>query len=230
MAENETPRLRFARDVAAGAPKPGFHLATMCLDLKGESVILWVIEGPDNDSVGMLGMRTDFERTRLLRFSVRGSLFEALNGMYPLPSDRGLVMNFFGDDDSQPSPLGVDRADIVFSSLRAYERQDPDSAAVRYSLSGQTAAESAGGGTAGGEREDGRVVAAITGYQRGWAYHPIITAGACALWVLDRRPEEGTSLDVTVQLDFGTEPGRFFEVSGDLLVTYTVMAAAPGAY
>src|SRR2546428_9119163 len=131
MADNETPRLRFARDVAASAPKPGFHLATISVDLAGESVILWVIEGPHNDSVGMLGMRTDFERTRLLRFSVRGSLFEGLNGMYPLPSDRGFLVNFYGRQGAEPSPIGVERADVVFSSLRAYDRPDPDSAAIR---------------------------------------------------------------------------------------------------
>jgi hypothetical protein len=230
MAENETPRLRFARDVAASAPKPGFHLATISLDLRGESVILWVIEGPDNDSVGLLGMRTDFQRTRLLRFSVRGSLLEALNGMYPLPSDRGLVMHFYGEDDSEPSPIGVERADVVFSSLRAYDRPDPDSAAVRYTMSSSKTGEPAGNDSASLEREGARVIAAITGYQRGWAYHPVITAGACALWVLERRPEEGSSVDLSVRLDLGSEPGRFFEVSGDVLVSYTVMAAAGGPY
>jgi|SRR2546423_3234609 hypothetical protein len=230
MADNETPPLRFARDVAASAPKPGFHLATISLDLRGESVILWVIEGPDNDTVGMLGMRTDFRRTRLLRFSVRGSLLEGLNGLYPLPSDRGFVINFYGEDDSRPSPIGVERADVVFSSLRAYDRADPDSAAVRYSLSAERRGEEAGKESGGEAREGGRVIAAVTGYQRGWAYHPVITAGACALWVLETRPEEGTSVDVTVRLDLGTEPGRYFEVSGDVLVSYSVMGTGPSSY
>ena len=55
-------------------------------------------------------------------------------------------------------------------------------------------------------------------------------AAACALWLLQRGPEEGRPIDLTVRLDMGTEPGRFFEVTGDVLVSYSVMASAVSGY
>lgn len=219
MADNSASEYRFAQDVAPSAPKPGFHLATISFQLGNQVTILWVVEGPRNDTIGMVGNRTDFERTYLLRFSLQGSLFEALNGLYPLPSDRALVLNFHHPERHGRSPIGVERAITVFSSLRAYGRADADSAAVSYFLSG-------GEANSGGHAHGDRVTATITGYQRGWAYQQVVTAGACALWVLETNPASGSEVTFTVEQDAGASPGRFAEVTGDVRFRNTIMGTS----
>ncbi len=214
MADNQSSEYRFARDVSPTAPKPGFHLATISYQRGDHVTILWVVEGAMNNTIGILGNRTDFERTSLLRFSLQGSLIEALNGLYPLPSERAMVLNFYHPEREEQSPIGVESAVTVFSSLRTAGRPDADSAAVSYVMNGS-------------ESDDGadRVLAAITGYQRGWAFEQVVTAGACALWVLEKRPPSGRQVSLTVEQDVGASPGRFADVTGDVTFSNTVMSA-----
>lgn len=219
MSDKNPSEYRFAQDVALSAPKPGWRLADVSLQFRGEVTWVSLVEGPQNNTIGVVGNRTDFERTYLLRFSLQGSLFEALSGLHTMPSERAVVLNFFAPGREGQSPIGVESAVTVFSSLRASGRPDADSAAVSYLLSGgqSDASEPA--------RED-RVMAAITGYQRGWGYDHIITAGACILWVLSTNPAPGRELTFTVEKDAGVSPGRFSEVTGAVRFRDTIMATS----
>src|SRR5215813_3121568 len=58
MSDTNQTEYRFAQDVALTAPKPGFHLATISFQVRNEVTILWVIEGPQNDEIGIVGNRT----------------------------------------------------------------------------------------------------------------------------------------------------------------------------
>jgi len=196
MSDTNQSEYRFAQDVALTAPKPGFHLATISFQVRDEVTILWVIEGPRNDEIGIVGNRTNFERTYVLRFSLRGSLIETVNGMYPLPYQRTMVFNFYQPDGQRPSPIGVDTATTVFSSLRAAGRPDPDSAAVTYSLSGRPLAYA----------HQNQVMAAITGYQRGWAHDQVVVAGACALYVISTPDAIGSAVTLTLEQVTGGLP------------------------
>lgn len=197
MSDTNQSEYRFAQDVALTAPKPGFHLATISFQVRDEVTILWVIEGPQNDEIGMVGNRTNFERTYLLRFSLKGSLIETVNGMYPLPYQRTMVFNFYRPDGKGASPIGVGKATTVFSSLRAAGRPDPDSAAVTYSQ--------LSGGPLDYAPQD-QVMAAITGYQRGWAHDQVVVAGACALYVISTPDAIGRDVTLTLEQDTGGLP------------------------
>jgi len=210
MSDTNQTEYRFAQDVALTAPKPGFHLATISFQVKNEVTILWVIEGPQNDAIGMVGNRTDFERTHLLRFSLKGSLIETVNGMYPLPYQRTMVFNFYQSDGQRPSPIGVERATTVFSSLRAAGRPDPDSAAVTYSLSDGPLEYA----------EQDQVMAAITGYQRGWAHDQVVVAGACALYVISTPGAIGSDVGLTLEQDTGGLPAL---ITGNVGFRDTIM-------
>jgi hypothetical protein len=210
MADDKTIVHRFAQDVSTTAPKPGFQLATIAFQRGTESHIMSVIEGPANDMIGIVGLRTDFERTRQVRLSLQGSLFEVANDLNPQTYDRPLVLNFYGPRRPEASGIGVDSAVTVFSSQKAYQRADPESAAVRYALSG-------------GQQH---VNASITGYQRGWAYAQVIVAGACLLWGLDRLFEDGQMLLLTVERDAGQGPGQFSEATGGVTFRNTVIGPA----
>src|SRR5262245_9758866 len=166
---------RFAQDVALNAPKIGFELAAFAVQFRGEMTWASLVEGPQNNTISVVGHRTDFDHTYVLRFSLQGSLFEVLSGLYPLPTDRALVLNFYAPGREGQSPIGVESAVTVFSSFRASGRPDADSAAISYLLSG-------GQPNAGEQARGERVMAAITGYQRGWGYDHLITAGALILW------------------------------------------------
>ncbi len=217
MSDTNQTEYRFAQDVALTAPKPGFELAAFSFQFRDEVTWVSLVEGPQNNSIGVVGNRTDFERTYLLRFSLQGSLFEALSGMYPPPYEKALVLNFSAPDRGGESPIGVESATAVFSSLRASGRPEADSAAVSYLLSS--------GESDAGERARGdRVMATITGYQRAWGYQHVITAGACIIWVLLTNPTTGRELTLTVEKDAGASPGRFLEVTGAVRFRDTIMA------
>ena len=208
--EASRSQYRFERDVRERAPKPGHHLATASYVLGGESVVLWVVEGPENDAMGFIGMATDFTRTRLLRFSLRGSLIEQLNGLPSSPCDRRLTYRFSNDWPSKSPSIVVKDAISVFSSVRAPGRAEPDGAAVAYSL----------------ETGD-QVVAAITGYQRGWYWQVVVVSVGLSLWVMRDNPAEGAMVVVTCQQDAG-RPEGVYEVSG--AVTYRASTIAAPAH
>src|SRR5262245_3266048 len=210
MADDKTIEHRYAQDVSTTAPKPGFQLATLSFHRGTESHIMNVIEGPANDMIGIVGLRTDFERTRQVRLSMQGSLFEVVNDLTPQTYDRPLVLNFFGPQRPEVSGIGVDRAVTVFSSQKAYKRADPESAAVRYALSG-------------GEQH---VNASITGYQRGWLYAQVVVAGACLLWALDQLFAESQTLLLTVERDMGVGPGGFSEATGGVTFRNSIIGPA----
>jgi hypothetical protein len=197
MTDDVTPpNHRFARAVSAIAPKPGHDLATASFQLRDESFVLHVVEGPDADSVGFLGLATNFERTRALRFGLHGSLIEHLDDL-PRASQHPMATYRFGTRGrSQASDLVVERVTAVFSNLRAANGVDPEAAMVAYEL-------------AGGER----VPVAITGYQRGWYWDLLIISVAFAIVVLVAAREEGGAIEVTVEQEAG---GAVFQVSGSI--------------
>ena len=197
MTDDATPpNHRFARAVSAVAPKPGHDLATASFQLRDESFVLHVVEGPAADSVGFLGIATNFDRTRLLRFALHGSLIERLDDL-PRASQHPTVTHRFSPGGrSQASDMVVERATTVFSNLRAANGVDPEAAMVAYEL-------------AGGER----VAVAITGYQRGWYWDLLIIAVAFAILVLLVPRAEREAIEVTVEQQAGAS---LFQISGSL--------------
>jgi len=187
---------RFARAVSAVAPKPGHDLATASFQLGDESFVLHVVEGPHANSVGFLGLATNFERTRVLRFALHGSLIERLDDLPRASLHPVVTHRFTPRGRTQASDLVVERVATVFSNLRAANGVDPEAALVAYQL-------------AGGER----VSVAITGYQRGWYWDLLITAVAFAILVLLAPREEGEAIEVGVEQEAG---GSLFQVAGSL--------------
>jgi hypothetical protein len=209
--EQEDTEYRFTRDVRQVAPRVGHHLGTGVFQLGNEEVIVWLVEGPQNDSVGVIGMATDFERTRLMSFAFHGPLFEQLNQLPPAPYDRGLRLRFRGLGD-QPSPVLVERADVVFSNLRAAGNPDPDSAAIAYRLRGDQGAA--------------RVLVALTGYQRGWLIFAAIVALALVVWVERSRPSSVEGREVALAVEEEREgPGGRFRVEGTIAQRASLMGS-----
>lgn len=207
MADVHNPSpFRFAREVAPNAPKPGHHLATASFQMGKDAFVLWVIEGPPNDAFSFLGFSTNFETTRKLRFAIRGPLIEKLNDLPQSTFDRGLSYRFRPAGDEQPSRLLLDRATTVFSSLRSPNRIDPDSAAIAYEL-------------VGGDR----VVAMVTGYQRGWYWQAITPAIGLAIWALRTDAKEGDTVRLAVEQDSEGPAGRF-EVTGTAIYRESILA------
>ena len=195
--EGTSPNHRFARAVSAVAPKPGHDLATASFQLGDESFVLHVVEGPHANSVGFLGLATNFERTRVLRFALHGSLIERLDDLPRASQFPAATHRFSPAGRAQASDLVVERAITVFSNLRAANGVDPEAAMVAYEL-------------VGGER----VSVAITGYQRGWYWDLLIVALAFVIAVLVAPREEGDGVEVTVEQEAG---GSLFQVSGSLM-------------
>jgi hypothetical protein len=205
--DQHTPQYRFERAVHATAPKPGHHLATAAFQLDDRSVILSVIEGPENDALGFSGMATDFDRTRLLRFGIRGPLLERLCELPHSPAEQTQRQVFRHPKGEDPSPIGVDGARVVFSSLRAANRADADSAAVAYMLP-----------------DGGQVRAALTGYQRGWYWGHVTVGIAVAIWVLRADPVDGQHVTLSVE-QVASNDGRF-EVSGAIAYRDSIMSTS----
>lgn len=199
---------RFARQVAPTAPKPGHHLATVSFALDREGIILWLVEGPGNDAFSFLGMATDFERTRILRFSVQGSLIERVNDLPRSPYDRALSYRFRPEIEDDASRLLLENATVVFSGLRSPNRADPDSAALAFDL-------------AAGER----VVAAVTGYQRGWYWQTVIVAVSLGIWATRVVPGDGEGVRLEVEQDSGG-PAQRFAVTGGVTYRESIMASS----
>jgi hypothetical protein len=203
---NPTPH-RFARQVAPTAPKPGHHLATLSFGLGNENTILWLIEGPGNDAFSFLGMATDFERTRILRFSVQGSLIERINDLPRSPYDRTLIYRFRPESDEDASRLRLQSATVVFSGMRSANGVDPDSAALAFDLGG-----------------DQRVLASVTGYQRGWYWQTVVVAVSMGVWAVRVGPTDGESLRLEVEQDSG--PGQRFAVLGGVTYSESIMGSS----
>jgi hypothetical protein len=197
--EGTQPNYRFARAVSTVAPKPGHDLATASFQLGDESFVLHVVEGPAADSVGFIGVATNFDRSRVLRFALHGSLIERVDDLPRASHFPTATYRFRPGRRAQASDLVdlvVERAIAVFSNLRAANGIDPEAAMVAYEL-------------AGGER----VSVAITGYQRGWYWDLLIIAVAFAIAVLLAPREEGVPIEVAIEQEAG---GSLFEVSGSL--------------
>jgi hypothetical protein len=193
MDEQNPSEFRFARQVNQTAPMSGHHLATASFQLREEMMIFWVVEGPQNDAVSFMGMATNFERTRLLGLSLYGSLFERLNQMAPSPYAHGLRFRFTSEGGG-PSPIPIQEAIAVFSGLRATDRPDPDSASVAYRL--------------GDAYDNERVLAAVTGFQRGWFFAVVLIAVGLLLGMEllaegEQAPTEGQAFSLGVELDDG---------------------------
>jgi hypothetical protein len=195
MTDDETrPNHRFAREVSAVAPKPGHDLATASFQLGDETYALHVVEGPAADAVGFLGIATNFERSRVLRFALHGSLVERLDDLPRVQYQPTVTHRILPFGDTLPSDAVVERATTVFSSLRAANGVDPEAAIVGYEL-------------VGGER----VSATITGYQRGWYWDLVVVVVALAIAALRTGRRAGEAIEVTVEQELG---GSLFQVSG----------------
>lgn len=149
---------RFNRDVDALAPKPGHHLGTLTFNQGDERVVLWMIEGPDNDTLNFRGMATDFEETRLFRFGIRGPGIEQLNELPHDPNARGLDLDLSLEDDA----VSPTRARVVYSPMRSPDRDEPDCALIRFD-------------TASGASID----VTVAELRRGWS--PTLTVAGAAL-------------------------------------------------
>lgn len=193
--DREPPHYRFAREVSAAAPKPGHDLATASFQLGDETYVLHVVEGPRADTVGFLGFATDFDRTRLVRFALHGTLVERLDDLpraHHQPALRHLIRPL---DENVPSGAFVfERATTVFSGLRAANGVDPEAAIVAYDLVG-----------------GGRATATITGYQRGWYWELVIVVVGLAIAAIAAGRTAGEPIQVTVEQEAG---GSLFQVSG----------------
>lgn len=195
MTVDETPpNHRFAREVSAVAPKPGHDLATASFQIGEETFTLHVVEGPAADAVGFLGIATNFERTRVLRFALAGPLVERLDDLPRVQHQSMVTHRIRPIGDTLPADAVVERATTVFSSLRAANGVDPEAAIVAYDLFG-------------GER----MSATITGYHRGWYWDLVIIAVALAIAAIRAGRRAGEAIEVTVEQELG---GSLFEVSG----------------
>jgi hypothetical protein len=191
MDEQNASEPRFARYVSPTAPKSGHHLATVSFERKGEMTICWVIEGSQNDEVSAMGMATNFVDTRLWSFSFNGSLIERLNHVFLSPYAHGMKLRFTNRENG-PSPLPVQEATAEFSHVRAANRVNPDSAVVAYQL--------------GNAEDKEKVLAAVTGYQRGWFFLILIVIGGLLISrEVDPRRVEGQPIPVDVEVVHGGE-------------------------
>lgn len=197
MADEPASMHRFAREVSAAAPKPGHDLATTSFQLEGETYVLHVVEGPRADTVGFLGFATNFDRTRLVRFALRGPLVERLDDL-PRVQQQSSVSHRMGPVRQAPSQeaMPVERATTVFSSMRGPNGIDPESAIVAYDL-------------VGGER----VVATITGYRRGWYWDLVIVVIGLAIAIIVSGRSTGEAVEVAVEQELG---GARFQVAGSV--------------
>jgi len=196
MTDEQAPSPhRFAREVSAVAPKPGHDLATASFQLDGETYVLHVVEGPAADTVGFLGIATNFERTRLVRFALHGSLVERLDDLPRVQQHQSTVSHRVRPSgNTQQADTVVERATTVFSSLRAANGIDPEAAIVAYDL-------------LGGER----VSATITGYRRGWYWDLVVIVVALAIAILRAGRRPGEPIEVAVEQEAA---GSLFEVAG----------------
>lgn len=198
--DQASPHHRFAREVSAGAPKPGHDLATAAFHLGDETYLLHVVEGPLADTVGFLGMATNFDRTRLVRFALHGPLVERLDDL-PRSHTQPTVTHRvrpFEERLTQAQASAVERATTVFSTMRAANGVDPEAAVVAYDL-------------VGGER----VVATITGYHRGWYWDLVIVLVGLAIAILRAGRRAGEVVELTVEQELA---GSVHEVSGGVAV------------
>jgi len=197
--EQASSHYRFAREVSAAAPKPGHDLATASFQLDGDAYVLHVVEGPRADTVGFLGISTNFERTRQVRFALHGSLVERLDDLPRAHTQPQVTHRVRPPEEREAqawSPV-VEQSTTVFGSLRAANGIDPESAIVAYDLPGE------------------RVVATITGYHRGWYWDLVIVVVGLAIAFLRAGRRVGEPVQVTVEQELA---GAVHEVSGAVAV------------
>lgn len=152
---SDSAEYRHARDVNALAPKPGHHLATVSFRKGNEAFLLWVIEGPENDTLSFRGMASDFEQTRFFRFRLSGLGIEALGDLPYSPHDHRheMVLEREGKEI---------RLTVLFSPMRGPGGTDPDAALMRV------------------ECGDEPVVVSITELRRAWM-PSLLSAGVGAV-------------------------------------------------
>ncbi|MEM1178766.1 MAG: hypothetical protein AAGM22_10515 [Acidobacteriota bacterium] len=188
-------RYRHARDTSLAAPKPGHHLGTASFRLGDQSVVQWLVEGPENNAISYTALVTDFELTRYLRYRVAGSAVEALNDLPFSPFTPRLDLDIELEGVGDFSVTGVR---IVFSKMRAPNGVDPDLAIARFSRPGAP---------------DLRIV--ISELRRGW--EPILTVLSSVLGLghcLDDSPRDLPDGRIRV-----TDPASCVQVQGHFAVT-----------
>lgn len=151
-------RYRFHRDVDRVAPKPGHELATLTFERDGRHFVLWMIEGPENDTLTFRMMETDFETTRYSRFKVAGTAIEVLSDL-PYSAQQHRVD--YEIEHQGGSGMAMEKARVVYSTVRAPNGEDPDVAVMRVSGA------------------DGDCVVTITNLRRAWA--PVLTVNASCM-------------------------------------------------
>jgi hypothetical protein len=204
----ERPRFRFARDVGLYAPKRGQHLVTASFQVGDEACVAYGMEGPWTNTVSFRGMATNFERTRLWRRRLTGSIIEQLKEIHHTPQAPQLVARLEALD-SNISPLDVREVKVLFSSVRAPNEIDADAAIVRFEMMN-------------GEKTS----AWLTNHSRGWLWSLVLIVVTFLLRFSVDAPEEGTALNRAVEFDV---PGGFtpLRISGLLQCFSGIMPEAP---
>ena len=192
--DNQADVRRHARDTSAMAPKPGHHLGTASFRLGDSSIVQWLVEGPENDTISVNALVTNFRLTRYVRYRIVGTAVEALNDLpySPFTPNADLDLEVTG-----PSTLRPTSVRIVFSAQRAPNGVDPDSAVACFRTD-----------------SDGEVFVTVSELRRGW--EPMMSVIASFLGVTfclaDEPAEQACRLTVT-------DRTAGVQVSGDFVLT-----------
>jgi hypothetical protein len=119
-----------------------------------------LVEGPRNDAVSILAEKATFSaglpgEMRQWGLNYHGSLIEQMNQVFVSPYAAGLQLTLTRSPGSANPNFPNWHAGVTYSSMRAVDRPDPDSAMVSYVFT---------------EPPNETIMAAITGYQRGWLF------------------------------------------------------------
>jgi hypothetical protein len=216
---------QFARDVSPYSPAPGRCLAALSFQLGKDAFCGKVIEGWDNLSLGLRAMRTNFQTTRLMRYSFTGDLIDQLKELPYTPYEPVLelvVTPRVGESKETKSPFDVARARVIFSSVRADNRLDADSAIAEFTMM----KEAKGEGEAESEPDPGPVYAFMTDYKKGWPWYCVLIVAILSLRVVYEEPVDGSMLYRAFEF---RPPGGFasFSIGGQVQFRRTIIGVPP---
>lgn len=163
----KTPQFRFSREVDSLAPKPGRDLGTITFSSGSDSVLLRVIEGATRDAMSFRGVTTNFDRTRILNFHLRGTFVDLLEDLPYSPYDNETEIEYQDFKIEPPSniPFFIKKAKVIYTKVASERGLDPDGALIKMTISP--------------EAPEGHMIANVTGIKRGWC--PIATVAVVAI-------------------------------------------------
>jgi len=199
-AESRYPQFRFARELDCLAPKPGRDLGTLTFfnNNNQESLLLRVIEGATRDAMSFRGVATNFNRTRILNFHLRGNFTDLLVDLPYSPYDNEVEIdyeNFSIDPPCDKTDFFITNAKVIYTRVASERGQDPDGALIKMTPEA-------------GEN----ITAYISGIKRGWC--PILTVAVAPAVtipvVTNTRPNVKIRMTVkarSVEADISVETG-----------------------